>query len=76
MAPLGDVEVGAELAIHPLEEIEVEARRYAFRVVIGLHYDINIFFKIETDEEVIARAHFLGNAAKEGDAVGKVKVSN
>ncbi len=63
---LVEIEVGIELAVDSLEEVEIERRGDAPAIVVGRPDDRFVLLEIEADQESSALAHEPGDRAKAG----------
>jgi hypothetical protein len=71
-----DVEVGAELAIDPHEQVEIERAGDALRIVVGAPEDVGRLHEVEAHERVIARAELRADVAQEGNRGGTFEVAD
>src|SRR5579864_7977537 len=58
------VEIGSELAIDPRQQVQIEFRRHAGGIVIGVMQDRVILDQIDADQKQRARAERLAGMAQ------------
>ena len=65
MAPEREIEVRAELAVSPHEQVQIEFRGHAGAVVVGGLQNFAVFLKIDADDQAAAVAAEPANAPQE-----------
>ncbi len=75
MTPLTQVEVGTEQAVQVAQQVQVEGRGDAQRVVIGGLQHVNGFHKIHTDQQGTTRRNRV-HLAQQRQGTGRVKVAD
>src|SRR5215813_11164719 len=76
MIELIEVEVAVELGVENPEDVLVEFRRHAGRVVIGGYQDLSILYQIGAEQERIAVPQLCPQVGQELGAVGRQKIAN
>ncbi len=71
-----EVELGAELAIDAREQIEIELRGDALRVVVGLLQDLRVLHQIDADDEDRAVAEDAAGVAQERRRLVRLEVAD
>ncbi len=49
------LEIGIQLAVDSVQEVEIECRCNALRIIIGIENGLRVFCKIEADQKLVAR---------------------
>src|SRR4051812_9493998 len=66
-----ELEVGAEFAVDPFQQVEIECSGDALRVVIGPAQNLGVLHQIDADDKNSPRAQYLpGMAQKFGGLMG------
>ena len=71
-----DVDVGVQLAIHPLEEVQVEGGRDALTVVVCRPHDRLILVDVKADQQPSSLAHEPGDLGEEPDGCRRTEVAD
>ena len=81
LVPVGDVldgvevEPGAEVAIHPPEQVACEGGAHARGVVVGRLERGDVLHQVEAQEQVVAGREGVGDALEEGRGVDAIEVA-
>src|SRR5215471_21826844 len=72
----GDIEIAAELAVDAHQHIEIEARRDARPVVIGVVEQALVLFEIGADDHLSALSQNVARAAQEAAGFMRLEISD
>ena len=72
----GEIELGAELAVDARQQIEIELRGDALRVVVGLLQDLRVLHQIDADDEGRAAAEDAAGVAQERRRLVRLEIAD
>lgn len=76
MAERGQVEIAAEFAVDPHQDVEVEAGGHAGRIVIGIEQHALVLFEVGADDHLRAAAEDGAGAPQEGLRLVRLEIAN
>ena len=71
-----NVKVASQLAINPLQKIEVKGGGNTPAVIISLQHQVDVFFEVETDQHDVAIVKGIPEAAQKMLCLGAVEVAD
>ena len=74
--PMGEVKIGPQLAVEAGEQVQVEGRRDALRVVVGRTDAARVFLQVEADEQAVGRGQGRSQLAQKIEPLDRVKVAD
>ena len=76
MLELIEIKIGTQLTIHARQKIEVELFSIAFPVIVCTQEDIDVFFKVDSQEQPVTVIKIIPKIPQKQNASRPVKVAD
>src|SRR6266516_2571718 len=76
MPPATEIEICAEFAVSPRQQVQIKLYGHAFSIIVGALKNIAILLQIDTDEQSAILAANVGDATKEHGRFVRFKIAN